>query len=376
MGVERLPAIVEALRAGGRAADTPVAVIQAGTCLEQRTVVSTLAEVVQDVEVAALRPPAVTIVGDVVKLRERLRWFDTRPLFGRRVLVTRTREQASTLVEQLRGAGARAVELPTIAIRPPASYAELDAALLALAARSRPAAGYQRSQPACEVLTQPDHPGEAVPSLDPTSRGADWVIFTSTNGVEAVAGRLAVLGLDARAFGGAQLGAIGPATAQALQRLGLRPDYAPSEALTSRILADFAANTGSLRGARVLLPRADIAPPDLANGLRELGAEVESVVAYCTSPQEDLGQAARRILGAGDVDTACFTSSSTVRNLVQALDFDLTLLAPVTIACIGPVTAGTARDLGLHVDVVAREHTVPGLVAALIEHATLQPTGP
>jgi uroporphyrinogen-III synthase len=191
--------------------------------------------------------------------------------------------------------------------------------------------------------------------------------------VDAVFNRLDALGRDARIFGGVKIGAIGPATADALRRHGLRADYTPTEAITSAILADFRQwaehNAQGWRGVRVLLPRADIAPPDLAEGLKALGADVRSVVAYRTVAAEGLGAEARRLLAAGAVDTACFTSSSTVRNLVDALDGDASLLAPLTVACIGPVTAATARALGLRVDVVAREHTVPGLVAALCEAA-------
>jgi uroporphyrinogen III methyltransferase / synthase len=333
MGVERLPTIVAELLAAGRPPETPVAVIEAGTLPEQRTVVGTLADVVERVQAAALRPPAVTVVGAVVGLREQLRWFDRRPLFGRRVLVTRTRAQASTLVERLRALGARPVELPTIAIRPPESYAALDAAL-----RELPRVGGER-----------------------------WVLFTSANGVEAVFARLEALGLDARVFGGARLGAIGPATAAALRRGGLRADYAPGEAISSAILADFQAR--DLHDAWVLLPRADIAPPDLAEGLAARGATVRNVVAYRTVAADGLGSDARRLLADGAVDTACFTSSSTVRNLVAALDGDAALLAPLTVACIGPTTAATARELGVRVDIVASEHTVDGLVEALVAFA-------
>jgi uroporphyrinogen III methyltransferase/synthase len=331
-------------------------------------VVATLADVVDQVAAAGIRPPAVTIVGEVVALRERLRWFDARPLFGRQVLVTRTREQASTLVALLRAAGARPVELPTIAIQPPADSAELDAALLALRVGGRGwrrgdggrgvAAGEQGTLPSA----QPPFPNPQPPTP------GTWVVFTSANGVEAVFARLAALGLDARVFGGARLAAIGPATAAALRQHGLRADYTPGEALASAILADF--QRIDLRGARVLLPRADIAPPDLADGLVALGADVRSVVAYRTVPAEGLAAEARQVLGAGAVDTACFTSSSTVRNLVDALNGEVSLLAPLTVACIGPVTAATARELGLRVDIVAREHTVAGLVAALCETAS------
>jgi len=365
MGVERLPAIVAGLLAGGRDPATPVAVVGAGTLPEQRTVVATLADVVAQVETAGIRPPAVTIVGEVVALRDRLRWFDTRPLFGRRVLVTRTREQASTLVALLRAAGARPVELPTIAVQPPADYAALDAALLDLAAPPPPAPLPLREGGEGRP-SQPPAPPFPIREGGPGGLGP-WVVFTSANGVEAVFARLGALDLDARIFGRARLAAIGPATAEALRQHGLRADYTPAEALASAILADFRQH--DLRGVRVLLPRADIAPPDLADGLAALGADVRSVVAYRTVPAAGLAAEARRVLAAGTVDTACFTSSSTVRNLVDALAGDVSLLAPLTIACIGPVTAATARELGLRVDIVAREHTVPGLVAALCEAA-------
>ncbi|HLI27052.1 MAG TPA: uroporphyrinogen-III C-methyltransferase [Chloroflexota bacterium] len=334
MGVERLPEIVAALQAGGRPPDMPTAVIAQGTLPEQRTVVGTLADIVERVRAAGIAPPAVTVVGEVVALRERLRWFDRRPLFGRRVLVTRTREQASQLVALLRAAGARPVELPTIAIRPPERYDELDTALGELAARA--------------------------------GRQPCWVLFTSANAVAAVRQRLAALGRDARLFAGATLGAIGPATAAALEALGLRPDYVPPTYTSAAILADLRDRLP--RGAWVLLPRADIAPPGLAEGLAALGAEVRSVVAYRTVAPPELAEHARALLAAGAVDTACFTSSSTVRNLVAALGGDPTPLARLTIACIGPETAAAAAALGVRVDVVAREHTVPGLVAALVEH--------
>jgi uroporphyrinogen III methyltransferase / synthase len=373
MGVERLPAIVAGLLAGGRDPATPVAVIAAGTLPDQRTLVAPLAEILARVKAAGVGPPAVTIVGEVVGLRERLRWFDTRPLFGRRVLVTRTREQASTLVALLRAAGARPVELPTIAVQPPEDCAALDAALRELAGPT-PTGRENLTPPAplpCEGRGEPSQPaaGPPPPIAGMGAAGVgSWVIFTSANGVEAVFARLEALALDARVFGGASIAAIGPATAAALRQHGLRADYAPAEALTSAILADF--RRRDLRDVRVLLPRADIAPPDLADGLAALGAVVQSVVAYRTVPAEGLAAEARGALAGGAVDTACFTSSSTVRNLVDALDGDVALLAPLTVACIGPVTAATARELGLRVDVVAREHTVTGLVAALCEAAS------
>ena len=335
MGVERLPEIVAALRAGGRSPHTPVAVIAQGTLPEQRTVTGTLADIAERARAAGIQPPAITVVGEVVALRERLRWFDRRPLFGRRVLVTRTREQASSLAALLRAAGARPVELPTIAVVPPESYDDLDAALRELPARA--------------------------------GRQPCWVLFTSVNGVTAVRERLAALGRDARLFAGATVGAIGPATAAALEALGLRADFAPATYTSEAILTELRGR--DLAGAWVLLPRADIAPPALAEDLTALGAELRNAVAYRTVSPPDLPERARQLLAAGAVDTACFTSSSTVRNLVEALGGDPTPLTPLTVACIGPTTAATAAALGVRVDVVAREHTVAGLVAALVEYA-------
>lgn len=328
MGVGNLPGIVAELVAHGRPASTPAAVVRWGTLPGQQAVTGTLADIVDRVHKAGLQPPAVTVIGAVAALRERLRWFESRPLFGQRVLVTRTREQAGALSSRLRALGAEAVELPTIHVAPPEDWAPLDAAIAGLP-------------------------------------GTGWIVFTSANGVGHFWERLRAAGLDARALHGIRLAAIGPATAAALEARGLQPDLVPDEYVAEAV----AAGLGEVRGLRVLLPRADIARPALAGLLREAGAEVVEVSAYRTLRPE-IEPATLRALLAG-VTVATFTSSSTVRNLAAAArDAGLDLpvaLAHALIACIGPITAQTAREHGLPVHLVAEEYTVEGLVAALVK---------
>ena len=327
MGVGNLPRIVEQLVAHGRPPETPVALVRWGTTPSQQTVGGTLADIVERVKAAGLRPPAVTIVGPVAALRETLHWFESRPLFGQRVLVTRTREQASALSARLRALGAEAIELPTIRIVPPEDWRPLDEAV-ALVSRY------------------------------------DWIVFTSASGVRFFWERLAGAGMDARALSGVRLAAIGPATAGALAAHGLRADYVPSEYVAEAI----AAGMGDVQGQRVLLPRADIARPALANLLRQGRAEVVEVTAYRTlKPTVDTGKLDELL---AQVTVATFTSSSTVRNLAamaQDANLDLQrLLGKAAIACIGPITAQTARELSLPVHVMAEEYTIDGLVEALI----------
>lgn len=328
MGLGNLPRIAAELVAHGRPASTPVAVVRWGTLPGQQTVTGTLVDIASRVQEAGLQPPAVTIVGAVAGLRGRLRWFEDRPLFGQRVLVTRTREQAGALSARLRALGAEPVELPTIRIAPPDDPAPLDAAIAGLP-------------------------------------GTDWIVFTSANGVDRFWERLRAAGLDARALHGACLAAIGPATRAALEAHGLQADYVPEEYVAEAV----AAGLGDVRGRRVLLPRADVARPALAALLRQGGAEVVEVAAYRTArPEIDPGTLRATLYG---VTAATFTSSSTVRNLAAAargagLELPV-VLGHALIACIGPITAATAREHGLPVHVVARPYTVEGLVEALLK---------
>ncbi len=341
MGMENLPNIVEKLQTHGRSPETPVGLIRWGTMPRQETVVGTLSNIVEKAREAGLTAPVITIVGEVVSLREKLRWFDNRPLSGKRVLVTRTREQASFLSALLRDEGAEPVECPTIKIEPLEDFSELDRAL--------------------ENLGQ-----------------YDWIVFTSVHGVRAVLERLSTLGQGPEALSGSRLAAIGPATSKELTNAGLRITYQPKQYVAEAIIEGMEDVTGS----RILLPRADIAREALAIGLREKGAVVDEVDAYRTVPASAEAGPVRLMLASGKIDAVTFTSSSTVSNFVALLEQDagtaepptgtqdrpvLSLLEGVKVACIGPITSKTARELGLPVDVEAKEYTIPGLVEALID---------
>lgn len=329
MGWENLPRVVEALTAQGMSPDTQVALIQWGTHPYQRTVEGTLGNIVEEGRQAGLEPPIVAVFGRVVDLRKRIRWFDNRPLSGKRVMVTRSRAQASVLVDLLAREGAEVVEAPAIQVVAVAD--DPDKSRLCQAARQL--ALYQ------------------------------WVVFTSVNGVEAFWQALEREGLDARAFAGVRVAAIGPATADSLVRRGINADSVPAEYVSEAVVEGLRATIRP--GDRVLLPRAEGGREALVEGLSELGASVEQVTAYRTVVPEGSREKALGLLADGKIDVVTFTSSSTVRNLVALLDGDTGLLQRPIIACIGPVTAATAREVGLRVDVQAREYTIPGLVEAL-----------
>ena len=331
MGWRSLPRIARALLEHGRAPDTPVAATQWGTTANQRTVSGTLANIVELGQQAGLSSPVVTVIGPVAALRDTIRWFDTKPLFGKRVLVTRSRAQASTLVRQLTGQGADAVELPTIEAAPPDGYEALD---------------------------------QALGSVDQYR----WLVLGSVNAVQVVFDRLRYAGKDARALGGVQVAAVGPATAEALLRHGVAADFVP-DTYTSDALSD-GFRRFPMQGARVLMPRADIGQDALPEGLRAQGASVDQVTAYRTVQPAGVKDRARALLVSGGIHAATFTSSSTVRNLVELLDGNVAPLQEVLVATIGPSTSRTARALGLRVDIEAPEHTVSGLVRALVNYYT------
>jgi uroporphyrinogen III methyltransferase/synthase len=310
MGVATRAAIAGRLMAGGLPPDTPVMAVTWGTRPEQRTVRTTLA----GLGTAEIEPPAAIVIGEVARLD--LRWFETRPLFGRRVVVTRARHQASALADRLQEQGAIVVEVPVIAI------------------------------------IDPDDEGAALRAAVAHLGDYQWVVLTSANGVT----RLGALVPDARAFGAAQVAVVGPATAAALDALGIRADLVADEAVAESLVASFPAGDG-----RVLLATAAGARPVLAEGLRAKGWEVDVVEAYRTvaadPPAPDVLAAARA------ADAIAFTSSSTVTRYLELAGPDA---VPPVVACIGPVTAATAEEAGLDVTVVAREHTVAGLVDALV----------
>jgi len=323
VGVENLPNIVRELAENGKDASTPVALVRWGTRTEQETLVGTLGDIVEKVKTAGFKAPAVTIVGEVVNLREKLRWFDNRPLFGKKVLVTRSRDQASELSELLRQYGAEPIEFPVIKISPPASFEELDAALGRI-------------------------------------EEYDWLLFTSANGVRSVIDRLRELGRDVRWLKGPKVGAIGPKTAEAIQSLGMRVDFVPGEFVAEAVVREFPDDP---RGKHILIPRAKEAREVIPERLRELGAQVEVVTSYVTgSDTSDLSDMSDRIQS-GEIDIITFASSSTVRMFAERIP---SVPEGVTIACIGPITAQTAEELGLKVDLVAKEYTIEGLVKALV----------
>ncbi|MDP2952349.1 MAG: uroporphyrinogen-III C-methyltransferase, partial [Chloroflexota bacterium] len=331
MGMQNLPAIVEKLLQHGRPASTPVALIRWGTRPRQATIVGTLDDIITRAQEAGFGPPAVAVIGEVVALRAKLRWFDNRPLFGKRVLVTRSRSQASGLSQLLSDAGAEPVEQPAIRIEPVSDE------------------GLQRA----------------------LSRLADyaWIIFTSPNGVGPFFKGLSRYG-DSRQLKGVKVCALGPATAAAFSGYGIVADLIPQDYSSDGLLA--ALGPLNLKGARVLLPRAEVVPPELASGLAWLGATVEEVAVYRTVPVLEMDPKVKEMLLQGQVDIATFTSSSTVKGLMAMLKDEGAVLQKCLIACIGPETAKTAQELGLRVGVVAQEHTIPGLVKALAERYAAQ----
>lgn len=328
MGVKNLPGICASLTAHGRSPETPVAVIRWGTTPRQETVIGTLGNIVEKVEQAGLKPPAITVVGDVVRLREELNWFESRPLFGRRILVTRAREQASDFKAMLAELGADCIEFPTIGIAPPPSWEPLDSAVAKLSSY-------------------------------------DWVIFTSVNGVRFFMERLRNAGLDSRELKGVRIAAIGPKTAEALEGCGLRPDLVPAEYRAESILTGLAGEGAA--GKRFLLPRAMVARDVLPATLREQGATVDVAPAYQTVLPTGRSEEILRLLRGGEIDCLTFTSSSTVSNFFSLFNKEevLPFLEAPVVACIGPITAETARKFGLSVDVIPEEYTIPGLAAAI-----------
>ncbi len=329
MGMANLPKIVDRLTEHGRSASTPVALIRNGTTLRQETLEGTLGDIAARAQEAGFKPPVVIVVGEVVKLRGELAWFEKRPLFGRRIVVTRSRTQASVLSQMLAERGAEAIEVPTIAIEQLKDTGDLD---------------------------------NAVRSLS----SYDWIVFTSVNGVDAVWERIRAVSRDARTFAGTRICAIGPATAEALEEHGLSPELVPATYTSEDILSALA--DAGVAGCAVLLPRADIAPGDLLDGLVSLGARPHHVTAYRTVIPEAGRLAVPEVLSHGQIDMFTFTSSSTVTNLRSIMGQDWERIRQSRIACIGPRTAATATELGLVPDIVAVNHTMPGLVEAIEQY--------
>jgi len=332
MGMKNLPSIVRQLLLEGRSSTTPAAAIRWGTKADQQTIVGTLGDIVSKAEAAHLEPPTVIVVGEVVRLREQLNWFETKPLFGKRVVLTRARGQAREFSQLLAAFGAEPIEVPTIQIVPPASWQAIDDAVTRLSA-------YQ------------------------------WLIFTSVNGVRPFMDRLHSAGKDARALANLRLCAIGPRTAQELETHGLTPDVVPAEFQAEGVIA--ALTQVGIRGSRILIPRAEVAREILPEQLRELGATVEVIPVYRTiAPALDVASLTQQFHD-GRVAAVTFTSSSTVRNFMELFggrDKVIPFLSRVVVACIGPITASTAREYGLTVTVMPEENTVPALADAIVRY--------
>ena len=331
MGVKSLPRICGKLVENGMAPGTPAATIRWGTTPRQRTVVGTVGNLATKVAEAGLKAPALTIVGRVVSLRDTLNWFERRPLFGQTVAVTRTRQQASELSERLADLGAAVIEAPTIELAAPPDLTAVDDALRSIGRY-------------------------------------DWVVFTSVNGVAFARRRLLEIGLDARAFGGAKVAAIGDATAAAVSReLCLSVDLCP-EAFVAEALGDALAGRGEVAGKRFLLLRADIARPVLRERLaRDGAADVRDVPVYESTRAASLPRPVLDALSAGELSWVTFTSSSTANNFAQLLGPDFRdRLKGVKLASIGPVTTATLRELGLEPAVQAETFNIDGLVAAVV----------
>lgn len=330
MGVGNLEQIAAALTEHGRPATTPVAVVQQGTTSRQRTVTGTLETICDRAREAGIGAPAVIVVGEVVRLRASLRWFDTRPLFGLRTLVLRTREQAGDLSRLLAERGASPIEVPLIRVTEPDDFGALDAALARV-------------------------------------EDFDWLIFTSVNGVRSVLRRLRDRRQDVRALKGPSVAAIGEKTAAALQQAGIRvqalPDECVAEALAERLAQE------ELRGKRALVARAQEAREVLIEALRDCGAEVVVAACYKTVPATENEAQVRQLIRDRQIDAVTLSSASMARGFAACLagEDPGELLRDVLVACIGPVTAQTATDLGIRVDVQPQRYTLEAMVEALAQ---------
>lgn len=329
MGAKNLPFIIQKLIEHGRSPETPIALIQWGTTASQRTLTGTLETIVAVAQSEALTRPVLIVIGEVVRLREQLNWFETKPLFGIRVLVTRSREQASDLSSRLAALGAEPVEAPLIRFEAPDDWASVDV---------------------------------SIAQLDTY----DWLIFTSANAVEYWFQRLLAAGKDSRALRQLRIAAVGSATAQALERIGLIPDFQPktfhAEALVSGLGA-----ANEMNGSRALFPAADLAGTTIKEGLAALGAHVDQIAAYRTVLESTLPPGTLDLLEQGQIHMVTFTSSSVARAFVKAVGPERLpgLIRNTLIACIGPITRDAAVEAGLRVDLLPEVATIPALVAAI-----------
>lgn len=334
MGMGNLSEIVENLIQYGRDPNTPIGLIRWGTYPFQKTLIGRLNNIVEKVASEGIKPPVVMVVGEVVALREKLNWFESKPLFGKKILVTRSKEQASEFSELLASYGAEAVSFPTLQITPPASWRQVDAAL------------------------------EKIESYD-------WIIFTSVNGVHFFRKRLAALGKDIRLLKGISLCAIGPRTAAEVEGWGLQVDLIPSEFKAEGVLEALEKlDKKGIKGKRFLIPRAREAREILPEELKKRGGEVDVVPVYETVRPERSSKEIEDLFGENGVDLITFASSSTLRNFIDIIGEKKLkeALGRIAIACIGPVTAKTAEAFGLQVDIIPKEYTFPDLAESIVDY--------
>lgn len=339
MGAERAATITQGLQAAGLPGNTPAAMIRWGSTPRQQTVSGNLSDIAGKAAAAGIGSPAVTIIGGVVALRDKLNWFERRPLFGRRIVVTRTRDQSSQLARRLADLGADVLEIPTIRVEMPADL-----------------------QPAIDALAGVGQ--------------YDWLVFTSPNGVAAFFDLFFKAYRDLRDLGSVRLAAVGPATAAKLQELHLHVDAMPKEFIAARVAAAIAAE-GSVENLRILCLRAEVATPELPRLLEAQGAIVDDIAVYRTAPEmDDRNGAAGRLVEEG-ADWITFTSASTVENFHKRFPLPelLAKFPQLRAAAIGPETSKALETLGVAPAVEARPHTIDGLVASVLK-ATTRPSPP
>ena len=329
MGVKNLGRITANLMVHGKHVDTPAALIRWGTTENQETLTGTISDIARKAEEKHFSPPAVLVVGSVVDLRSVLNWYETKPLFGKGIVITRPEAQAEEFASLLHAQGARVIHFPTIKIVPPVSYDGLDRAIAELSA-------YQ------------------------------WIIFTSANGVAFFLRRLRELGRDIRDLKEVRICTIGPATAAQFEHLGIRVDLVPDEFISEGVVKAF--EKINLRRSRILLPRAETARDVIPEGLAKLGTKVDVVTAYRTvNSGKDKSELAS-LMNEGKVDVITFTSPSTVDNFMEIMGRDYVTPKGVRIACIGPVTAAAVKNAGLPADIIQERYTIPGLVETLTKY--------
>ncbi len=326
MGVRNLSRIASNLMENGRSPDTPVALIRWGTMPDQETLTGKLGDIVALAEERKFSPPAVFVVGDVVKLRERLGWFEKKPLFGKGIVITRPEEQSEEFAALLRNEGARVISFPTIRIVPPEDYGDLD---------------------------------RAIENIEKYH----WIIFTSANGVRFFFERFCKLRNDIRDLKGIKICTIGPATRDRVEGYNIRVDMVPEEYISDGVVAAFRGM--DVAGKNFLLPRAEIAGDIIPDGLLKLGANVDVATAYRTVSSGEDGETIKELMNGGKIDVITFTSPSTVTNFMDIIENKASIPNHIKIACIGPVTENACRRAGLGVDIMQGPYSIPGLVDAI-----------